>query len=103
MRILQIGAGGIGSSTALIATRRDFFDSYLIADYDGARASDLVARVGDHRFTGIALDASDADAVTEACRTHGITHVLNVVDPRFVLPDLQRRVPSPAPATWTPR
>ena len=86
MRILQIGAGGVGSSAALIAARRNFFDSYLIADYDGARASDLVARIGDHRFTGIALDASDADAVTEACRTHGITHVLNVVDPRFVMP-----------------
>ena len=96
MRILQIGAGGVGSSAALIAAglpwsrliaaRRDFFDSYLIADYDGARASDLEARVGDKRFTGIGLDASNADAVTEACRQHGITHVLNVVDPRFVMP-----------------
>ena len=86
MRILQIGAGGVGSSAALIAARRDFFDSYLIADYDAARASDLVARIGDARFSGIGLDASNADAVTEACRTHGITHVLNVVDPRFVMP-----------------
>jgi saccharopine dehydrogenase-like NADP-dependent oxidoreductase len=86
MRILQIGAGGVGSSAALIAARRDFFDSYLIADYDAARASDLVARIGDHRFTGIGLDASSADAVTEACRSHRITHVLNVVDPRFVMP-----------------
>ena len=86
MRILQIGAGGVGSSAALIAARRDFFDSYLIADYDAARASDLVARIGDPRFTGIGLDASSADAVTEACRSHRITHVLNVVDPRFVMP-----------------
>ena len=86
MRILQIGAGGVGSSAALIAARRDFFEHYLIADYDSARASDLVARIGDKRFTGIGLDASDADAVTQACRAHGITHVLNVVDPRFVMP-----------------
>lgn len=86
MRILQIGAGGVGSSAALIAARRDFFDSYLIADYDGARATDLVARIADPRFAGIALDASDAEAVAEACRAHGITHVLNVVDPRFVMP-----------------
>ncbi|MDQ1308100.1 MAG: hypothetical protein QG671_3934 [Actinomycetota bacterium] len=86
MRILQIGAGGVGSSAALIAARRDFFEHYLIADYDGARASDLVARIGDARFSGIGLDASSEQAVTDACREHGITHVLNVVDPRFVLP-----------------
>ncbi|MCG3146559.1 MAG: hypothetical protein HONDAALG_04716 [Gammaproteobacteria bacterium] len=78
MRILQIGAGGVGSSAALIAARRDFFEHYLIADYDGARATGLAARIGDERFAGIALDASSADAVAEACRAHGITHVLNV-------------------------
>src|SRR5918998_3709303 len=32
------------------------------------------------------VDASSADAVTALCREHGITHVLNAVDPRFVMP-----------------
>jgi saccharopine dehydrogenase (NAD+, L-lysine forming) len=86
MRILQIGAGGVGSSAALIAVRRNFFETQVVADYDIERASDLVAQVDDPRFTAIRLDASSATAVTEACRQHGITHVLNVVDPRFVMP-----------------
>jgi saccharopine dehydrogenase-like NADP-dependent oxidoreductase len=36
------------------------------------------------RFTAARLDAGDPAAVTGLCRAHGITHVLNVVDPRFV-------------------
>jgi saccharopine dehydrogenase-like NADP-dependent oxidoreductase len=86
MHILQIGAGGVGSSAALIAARRDFFDAFVVADYDHARADDLVARIDDPRFTAIQLDASDADAVARACRENSITHVLNVVDPRYVMP-----------------
>ncbi len=85
MRILIIGAGGVGSSAALIAARRGFYEHIVIADYDGSRAQALADRIGDDRFTAIALDASDAQAVAQACRQHEITHVLNVIDPRFVM------------------
>ena len=86
MRILIVGAGGVGSSAALIAARRDFFEHCVVADYDLARAQALVARLGDPRFAAAAVDASDAQAVADLARAHAITHVLNVVDPRFVLP-----------------
>ncbi len=85
MRILIIGAGGVGSSAALIAARREFYEHIVIADYDGDRARALVDRIGDERFSAIEIDASDAQAVAQACREHEITHVLNVVDPRFVM------------------
>jgi saccharopine dehydrogenase (NAD+, L-lysine forming) len=86
MRILIVGAGGVGSSAALIAARRDFFDICVIADHDLARATALVARLADDRFVAARVDASDAEAVAGLAREHAITHVLNVVDPRFVLP-----------------
>jgi saccharopine dehydrogenase (NAD+, L-lysine-forming) len=86
MRVLAIGAGGVGTSSALIAARRDFFEAWIIADYDAHRVSDLVERVGDTRFTGAVVDASDADAVAGVARDHDITHILNLVDPRFVMP-----------------
>jgi saccharopine dehydrogenase-like NADP-dependent oxidoreductase len=76
----------VGTSAALIAARRDFFEAWICADYDEARARGLADRVADERFRGIALDASDESAVAEACRAYGITHVLNVVDPRFNMP-----------------
>ncbi len=85
MRILIIGAGGVGSSAALIAARRDFFEHIVVADYDHERATALVTRIGDPRFSAIQLDATDAQSVAQACREHRITHVLNVVDPRYVM------------------
>lgn len=85
MRILIVGAGGVGSSAALIAARRDFFEHVVVADYDLARASALVERLADDRFSAAQVDASDAHAVANLAREHAITHVLNVVDPRFVL------------------
>jgi saccharopine dehydrogenase-like NADP-dependent oxidoreductase len=85
MRILVIGAGGVGSSAALIAVRRDFFESWLIADHDLERATALADRLADPRFSAARVDASDPEAVAALCREHGITHVLNAVDPRFVM------------------
>ncbi len=86
MRVLLVGAGGVGSAAAGIACRRDFFDLFVVADYDLARAERVTETVADSRFTAAAVDASDAAAVTALCRAHGITHVLNAVDPRFVMP-----------------
>ena len=86
MRVLAIGSGGVGTAAALIARRREFFEYWLCADYDGERAAALAERVSDPRFASTQIDASDSDAVTALCRERGITHVLNVVDPRYVMP-----------------
>ncbi|WP_217348851.1 aminotransferase class III-fold pyridoxal phosphate-dependent enzyme, partial [Mycobacteroides abscessus] len=84
MRILIVGAGGVGSAAAFIAARRDFFEALVIADYDIARAQAVVDRLGDSRFSAARIDASCADDVAALCREHRITHALNAVDPRFV-------------------
>jgi saccharopine dehydrogenase (NAD+, L-lysine-forming) len=84
MRILLIGAGGVGGAFAAIAARRDFFEAVVIADYDPARAERAAA--ADARFTAAHVDASDPESVAALCREHGITHVMNAVDPRFVMP-----------------
>ncbi|GID28301.1 saccharopine dehydrogenase family protein [Paractinoplanes brasiliensis] len=86
MRILAVGAGGVGSAAALIAARRDFFDLFVVADYDLGRAAGAASRTGDDRFVPAKIDASSAEAVAALCREHEITHVFNAVDPRFVMP-----------------
>ncbi|MGB4835952.1 MAG: saccharopine dehydrogenase NADP-binding domain-containing protein, partial [Nostocoides sp.] len=43
MRVLMIGAGGVGDAAAKIAVERDFFDAFVVADYDLARAQRTVA------------------------------------------------------------
>jgi len=84
MRILLVGAGGVGSAFAAIAARRDFFEVIVIADY--VEASAQRAAEVDERYTGAQVDASSADSVAALCREHRITHVMNAVDPRFVMP-----------------
>ena len=84
MRILLVGAGGVGSAFAAIAARRDFFEAIVIADYDEARAGRAAG--DDRRFAAARVDASSAGSVAELCREHRITHVMNAVDPRFVMP-----------------
>ena len=86
MRILLVGAGGVGSAFCAIAARRDFFEAVVVADYDGARAERAAGAVGDDRFLAAQVDASDAEHVAGLVREHRITHVMNAVDPRFVMP-----------------
>ena len=86
MRILLIGAGGVGSAVVPIAARRSFFDHMVVADYDEARARHVVERAADARFSAARVDAASSDAVAALIRSNDITHVLNAVDPRFVMP-----------------
>jgi saccharopine dehydrogenase-like NADP-dependent oxidoreductase len=89
MRVLVVGSGGVGDAVARIAARRGFFETMVMADYDLARAEKAVAAAeaagGGGRFVAARVDASDADSVSALVREHGITHVLNAVDPRFVM------------------
>ena len=86
MKILLVGAGGVGSAFCGIAARRDFFESIVVADYAAESAERAVADVGDERFTAAQVDASDAGSVERLARESGATHVMNAVDPRFVMP-----------------
>ena len=91
MRIVLVGAGGVGDAFAKIAVRRSFFDLLVVADHDLARAERTVAAVAgwrgpDARFLAAHVDASDAGSVEALAREHGATHVMNAVDPRFVVP-----------------
>jgi saccharopine dehydrogenase (NAD+, L-lysine forming) len=86
MKILLVGAGGVGSAFCGIAARRDFFESIVVADYAADSAERAVADAGDERFTAAQVDASDAGSVERLARESGATHVMNAVDPRFVMP-----------------
>jgi saccharopine dehydrogenase (NAD+, L-lysine forming) len=84
MRVLLIGAGGVGDAAAKLLAARDFCTDLVVADYDEARARRVVDRAGFDRASAARVDASDSAAVTELARSTDA--VLNAVDPRFVLP-----------------
>ena len=90
MRILLVGAGGVGDAIAKIAARRSFFDLIVVSDFDIERAHRTIAwiearhpdQVG--RFVAEQIDASDPASVTAVAVAHGATHVMNAVEPKFV-------------------
>jgi saccharopine dehydrogenase (NAD+, L-lysine forming) len=83
MRILVLGAGGVGAATAAIARRRDFFDRMVLADLDPARARAAIAGLDDGRFAAVAIDASDRRAIVELARAEPADLILNACDPRL--------------------
>ncbi|MGN0063702.1 MAG: saccharopine dehydrogenase family protein, partial [Nocardioides sp.] len=91
LRVLMVGAGGVGDAAARIAAERGFFSAWVVADHDMSRAERTVSAVrerhpGEERFSAARVDASDAAAVEALAREVGATHVFNAVDPRFVMP-----------------
>jgi len=83
MRILLVGAGGVGTAFARIAARRSFAE-LVVADYDLGRAQRAAAAKDSYR--AVQLDARD-DAATAALLTgHGCDVLMNATDPRFVMP-----------------
>ncbi|MFB7173828.1 saccharopine dehydrogenase family protein [Streptomyces sp. NPDC056254] len=88
MRVLLVGAGGVGSAITKIAARRDFFDHFVVADYDPARAQAAVRALGadERRFRACRVDASDEAAVTALLTENGCDVLMNATDPRFVMP-----------------
>ncbi|MFG3343655.1 saccharopine dehydrogenase family protein [Streptomyces sp. NPDC048018] len=88
MRVLLVGAGGVGTAVTRIAARRDFLAHMVVADYDLARAEAAVAALGPggSRFSARRLDASDQDAVRRVLVEERCDVLLNATDPRFVMP-----------------
>jgi saccharopine dehydrogenase-like NADP-dependent oxidoreductase len=90
MRILLVGAGGVGDAIAKIAARRDFFELMVVSDYDQSRAERTIAWIeakhpkAKGRFVAAKIDASNADNVAAVAKEHGATHVMNAVEPKFV-------------------
>lgn len=102
MRVLLVGAGGVGTAITRIAARRPFFDTMVVADHDPARAEAAVAALGEDggRFLAERVDARDEAAVAALLERHGCDVLLNATDPRFVMP-LFRAARTMAPPTWT--
>jgi saccharopine dehydrogenase (NAD+, L-lysine-forming) len=83
MRILLVGAGGVGTAFARIAARRPFAE-LVIADYDLSRAQRAAA--AKNSYQAVQLDARDEQAAAALLREHSCDVLMNATDPRFVMP-----------------
>ncbi len=83
MRILLIGAGGVGTAFAQIAARRPFAE-LVIADYDRSRAQRAAG--AKDSYQAVQIDARDQQAIEALLATYHCDVLMNAADPRFVMP-----------------
>jgi saccharopine dehydrogenase (NAD+, L-lysine forming) len=83
MRVLVVGAGGVGSAFASIAARRPVFTDIVLADIDGNRAGRAADMAGSERVRSTRVDASDRADIVELARTMRADIVVNACDPRL--------------------
>ena len=86
MKALVIGAGGVGSAIANIASRRSFITEMVIADRNLSRAEAAVTKVKDSRFSAAEVNAAELEDVRALIRKANPDIVVNAVDPRYVMP-----------------
>lgn len=83
MRLLVVGAGGVGSSIVSIAARRPVFEQIVVADVDLHRAERAAARTGAAHVLGTRVDAADRLDLVELAGAARADVVVNACDPRF--------------------
>jgi saccharopine dehydrogenase (NAD+, L-lysine-forming) len=84
MRVLVLGAGGVGAAFAAIAQRRSVFEQVVMADISAERAQQVVRKLAEpDRFAAEPIDASDRTELVELIGRVAPDAVLNACDPRF--------------------
>jgi saccharopine dehydrogenase-like NADP-dependent oxidoreductase len=77
----MLGAGAVGTVSALKFAKEAVLEKLVIADTVSARASHLADRLNDPRVSATCLNAADRVALVEALRQTGTTLVLNAALP----------------------
>jgi saccharopine dehydrogenase-like NADP-dependent oxidoreductase len=87
MKLLIIGAGGVGTSAAQIIKRAgkggNWAKQVVVADYNLRRAELVVKQLGEKRFVAAKVDASSSESITELIAQYKPDFVLNAVEPAF--------------------
>lgn len=84
MKVLVVGAGGVGEALAQMAKPRAWIEQMVLADYNLERAKEVQARLGDEkRFPVEFIDASKQEMVEELARKYGVNLIMNAVDPVY--------------------
>jgi saccharopine dehydrogenase (NAD+, L-lysine-forming) len=80
MRVLLVGAGGVGEAIAMVAKERTWLEEMVIADYDVERAKKVYDKVGGNgKFKVEAIDARDKGKIIQVVRKHESDLVMNAV------------------------
>src|SRR5689334_25205492 len=84
MRVLLVGAGGVGEAIAAIAKPRQWMELMVLADYNIKRAQEVQRKLGDSdRFLIEFLDAGKQEDIEALAKKYAVDLIMNAVDPVF--------------------
>ena len=84
MKVLLVGAGGVGEAIAAIAKPRPWMELMVLADYNVRRAEEVQQKLGDpKRFPTEFIDASKQEDVERLAKKYDVHLIMNAVDPVF--------------------
>jgi saccharopine dehydrogenase (NAD+, L-lysine forming) len=84
MKVLLVGAGGVGEAIAAIAKPRPWMELMVLADYNVRRAEEVQQKLGDpKRFPTEFIDASQQEDLERLAKKYEVHLIMNAVDPVF--------------------
>jgi len=84
MKVLVVGAGGVGEALAQMAKPKDWVELMVLADYNLDRVKEVQAKLGDDkRFPAEFIDASKQEEVEALARKYDVNLIMNAVDPVY--------------------
>ena len=102
MRVLVVGAGGVGAAFAAIAQRRAVFTQVVLADVALERAAAAAERLGEpDRFSAERVDASSREDLVELIGARPAGRGAERVRPALQRADLRARRSRRRSPIWT--
>jgi saccharopine dehydrogenase (NAD+, L-lysine-forming) len=87
MKVLLVGAGGVGEAIAAIAKARKWVEVIVLADYNLDRAKEVQAKLGNkERFPVEKVDANYQNQIEHLAKKYRVDLIMNACDPSFNKP-----------------
>ena len=90
MKVLLVGAGGVGEAITSIATKNDpdaeWLERIIVCDYDLDRAKHVVSKIDDKRLIAERIDAGNQAEITALAKQYDTDFIMNACDPQFNMP-----------------
>jgi saccharopine dehydrogenase-like NADP-dependent oxidoreductase len=83
VRVLVVGAGGVGTAIAIAANASEGLEHIVVTDLDAARAARAIDGLDARRFVARGLDASGVAAIAILAKAERVDVIVNACDPRF--------------------
>lgn len=87
MKVLLVGAGGVGEAIASIAKSRGsefgWLETMIVSDYNMNRAQEVCNQLEDSRFIPAKVDAGNSAELASLAAEYSVDFIMNACDPRF--------------------